>query len=358
MGSRSFLLLLGAMAVLAAVALLLVVAGKPPREILPSSLSAEPGGALGLYRLLEAEGIPVKRWYEEPIRDDPDVGAVLVFADDEEFPLFSRAFEAVDVEGLRIVLRTPRELPLNQEMETVPVRAHVKALEGVTKVYKRSSTMGPFRSGLLRAGDYAVVDAEMGDGPKAEIVVVDGTMFLNQNLDQADNARLAVALVRSVLPPGKAVAFPEYAYGITGGKTIFQEIGPAYSSFVVQFLLIFFLLVWTLHQRFGYPIADPIRQPGMADHTRALGYILRRAKAYDIVLRTAVEKTVRRESRRLGLPPDISPEELAKRLDEPLAALLRRASYLLEGKPDAAEAEAVALLLREAAARKSGRRMG
>jgi hypothetical protein len=357
MGSR-LLLLLGAMAVLAAVALLLVVVGKPPREILPSSLSADPGGALGLYRLLEAEGIPVKRWFDEPIRDDPDVGAVIVFANDEEFSFFGGPFEPVEVKGLRIVLRTPPELPLEQEMETVSVTAHVKALEGVTKVYKRSTALGRFRSGLLREGNYAVVDAEMGTGPEAEIVIADGTMFLNQNLDQADNARLAVALVRSVLPPGKAVAFPEYAYGITGSKTIFQEIGPAYSSFVVQFLLLFFLLVWTLHRRFGYPVAEPVRQPGMADHTRALGYALRRAKAYDILLRTAVERTVRRESRRLGLPPDVSPEELAERLDEPLASLLRRASHLLEGKPDANEAVALAALLREAGARKTHRRMG
>jgi len=356
--SSRLLLLLGAMAVLAVLALLLVVVGKPPREILPSSLSADPGGALGLYRLLEAEGIPVKRWYEEPLHEDPEVGAVLVFEEDDRFSLFAGRLEAVGAGGLRIALRTPSSLPPAQEMETVEVNAQAEAFAGVKVVYKRSAALGQFRSGLLRQGNYAVVDFGLQQGSEPEVVVVDGTMFLNQNLDQADNARLAVALVRSVLPPGKAVAFPEYVYGITGSKTVFQEVGPAYSSFVVQFLLLFFLGVWTLHRRFGYPIAEPMRQPGMADHTRALGYVLRRAKAHDIVLRTAVERTVRREARRLGLPPDISPEDLAKRIEEPLASLLERAARLLEGKPAAAEAEAVARLLREAGARKTRRRMG
>ena len=185
--SNRILLTLGAMAILGVLALLLVVVGKPPREIVPSSLSAKPGGALGLYRLLEAEGIPVKRWFEEPREDDPEVGAILVFVSDEQFSYFAEwHFRRREAELLPIVLRTPPELPSAQQMETVEVTAHVKALEGVSKVYKRSTATGRFRSGMLRQGNYAVVDAKFGTYPSAQIVVADGTMFLNQNLDQAD----------------------------------------------------------------------------------------------------------------------------------------------------------------------------
>lgn len=357
MGGR-LLLLLGAMAILGVVALLLVVVGKPPREILPSSLSADPGGALALYRLLEAEGIPVKRWYEEPREDDPEVGAVLVFSNDEPFSSYGDVFDGVEVKDLRIVLLTPSRLPPAQEMEAAEVTARSGAFTGIHKVYKRSHALGGFGSGLLRQGKYALVDVRLGSDSVPEFLVVDGTMFLNQNLDREDNARLAVALVRSVLPPGKALAFPEYAYGITGDKTVFQEIGPAYSSFVLQFLLLFVLIVWTLHRRFGYPVADPVRQPGMADHIRALGQLLRRAKAHDIVLRSAVDRTVRREARRLGLPPDISPQELARFVEEPLTSLLKRAAALLEGTLDPREADLVARLLREQVKRKPTSRMG
>lgn len=350
------LVMLGALALLGVLALLLVVLGKPSREVIPSSLSASPGGTLALYRLLEEEGIPVKRWYEEPIREDPEVGAVIYFQVNHPFDLFEES--AVAPNRVQIVLSTPGQLPLPSEMERAEVEAQAEAFDGVQSILRRKGIHGKLESGLIREGQYAIVDLNI-TRLGTEATVVDGTMFLNQYLDQEDNAELAVALVRSVLPEGKALAFPEYAYGVTRQKNVFQEIGPAYSSFVTQFLLLFFLLIWTFHRRFGYPIPDPVRQPGIADHAHALAYALERARAYDLVLKTALQRVIHQESRRLGLPPNTPPEELAKRVEEPLASLLLRAVQLLEGqKPPSKEARLVASLLRERAERKTTPRIG
>jgi hypothetical protein len=325
MKARGLLALLAALGVLGLLSMLLVLFGKPSREVLPSSLSSDPGGTLALYRLLQEEGIPVKRLYEKPRGQATDIGVVIYFrrpASENDLP------EA----PVTIVADVPSSVTPPSKMERYGVRERMDAYANVRSVLVPSDLAEFDRNALIRtAGGHALAQVAVAE-EGVEIRVPAGEMWLNQYLDQEDNAEHALATIRLALEPGKTVVFPEYLYGIGGERWLFRELGPAYASLVVQFLLLFGLWLYSNLRRFGYPIEEPIRQPGSEEHILAFAYALERAKAYDVLLDSLLERARRLAARRYRLPRDLPIEELAARLPEPLRRLLTEVT-LLPPKP-------------------------
>ncbi len=340
MKARGLFVLLGALGILGLLSMLLVLYGRPSREVLPSSLSSDPGGTLALYRLLQEEGIPVKRLFEKP-KDPGDIGVVVIFQ--KPFDFFTEPGSSEMPEApVTILVSVPNAVPPPSKMARSGIREKAEAFANVRSVLVPADLAAFDRAALVRTtGGDALAKLEVsGDG--VEILVPAGEMWLNQYLDKEDNAEHAVATIRLALEEGKTVAFPEYLYGITSESTLFSELGPAYSSLVIQFLLLFGLWVYSNFRRFGYPVEEPVPQPGSQAHILAFAYALERAHAYDVLLDAAVERARKLATRRYRLPRNLPVEELARRLPGRLGELLEEVAQL----PDRPKRSAVLDLVR------------
>ncbi|MCH8274698.1 MAG: DUF4350 domain-containing protein [Armatimonadetes bacterium] len=347
---RTMLTLMGVLFVFALIGFAMVMLGKTRNVVDPNSLSSDPGGALALYELLETSGVPVERFFRPPSSSRDDIGLVIIFdirtylpmMYEEDVSTAERIEEDFTMAGAVVTLNLDDELPSADDIETVAVSSAFPALSNVRtiggtgfSVYEQNPIT------LVESDDGRVyVSADHFDGA-TRVIVTDGFLFLNRFIGEEDNAELAVALITSLLPEGKIVAFPDYAYGITAADNVFVRLGPSFTSAVLQLLFLFALLVYTLGKRFGYPDAEIPRKPGTGDFVAALGEAFRRGRCTDIVLDTALIRAVRVASRRLSLPSGLTLPERMVRIPGPLGELLLRIYGLKDTKPGLKETSAL-----------------
>lgn len=317
----------GTLTVIALVSFALVSLGETNNEIFPTSLNADPGGTLALYQVLQQEGIPVERLFARPRVKDPRIGAVLYFRTGPDWTLLDSgpSFIEEDFPTETVILFADTGFSLIKRADYQPqeVQALVPVVGTVNRTGAPVSLAARDRHALLenRFG-HAIVTAQTIEG-RTYVRLKNGYAYLNRFLGQDDNAALIVSLIKSVLPPGKALALPEYAYGVGAPDNLFTRLGPSYSSALIQILVIFVLLIYSLGKRFGCPDDDPPKKPGTRHFIYALADAFRRAKCSDVVIETELKRALRIVSKKLNLPAELPEQEKLSRVPGELGAVMR-----------------------------------
>jgi hypothetical protein len=148
----------------------------------------------------------------------------------------------------------------------------------------------------------------IGDG---NLVVTGGAgAFVNERLDEADNALLAVAILAPRAGARIAVVRPPLPG--PDGRSLLDLIAPGVRTGLLQLGVAFvFLALWRA-RRLGRPVLEPqpVDLPG-SELVVAVGHLLQRASAVPQaaeLLRTELRRDL---ADRLGLPPGLGAEELA-----------------------------------------------
>jgi hypothetical protein len=159
-------------------------------------------------------------------------------------------------------------------------------------------------------GGVVIVDP-VGDG---YIISLGGPgPFLNDRLDQADNAVLAVALLAPT--DGTEVAFLEPALPVgVGGESLRDLISDPIWVFAFQIGVGFLFFAWWRSRRLGAPVAEPIDvQIEGSELAVARGRLLEGLRQPGSAAADIRADTVVQLSRRLGLPPGAAAELVAER---------------------------------------------
>lgn len=144
-----------------------------------------------------------------------------------------------------------------------------------------------------------VVDYQHGSG--RVVFVSDPYIVSNGGITLADNAQLAVNLVRS---EGGTVAFDEYHHGYGTNNNRFLEFfggTPAVAIFF-QSLLLVGLMLYSQARRFARPVDEP--EPGRLsklEYVSAMAALQKRSRAYDLAVENIYKDFKRRAARLLGL---------------------------------------------------------
>ncbi|MCW5947730.1 MAG: hypothetical protein KIT74_11950 [Fimbriimonadales bacterium] len=333
---KLFFALAGVATVFAIVSFVLVSFGTTNNNIFPTSLNSDPGGTLALYRLLQREGFSVEREFTRPRERKKDVGAVLyferplsIFASDpsEQFDASSYSDDVVIIRAL-----TSYALPKRTEYSAVSVSSPFESFAWVKKVGQPDTFSKSGTQPILEAEGYYVISSLIEDG-RVQVYVHNGTMLLNRFLARDDNAEMIVATIRSMVPEGKKIIFPEYAYGVGAPDNLFTRLGPTYSSTLIQLLVMLLFAIYTLGKRFGYPDHETPTKPGTGDFVKALADAFRRGRCTDIVLDTELRRALRIVSRKLNLPAELTEDEKLARVPGQLGTIMRALASTKSAKP-------------------------
>jgi hypothetical protein len=318
---------IGAVTVMALVSFALVSLGATNNEVFPTSLNSDPGGTMALYQVLEREGVPVERLFTKPRKDDSQIGAVLYFSNQPNWSYFeieSIFSEADYPEGVVIIYaETGSPLVKRADYVTQEVRGLVPAMEGITRTGTLTVPADRDRSSILETADGRAIVVVEKFGVRTIVEIRNGYAYLNRFLGRDDNAALIVSVIKSVLPEGKKLVLPEYAYGVGATDNLFTRLGPSYSAALIQLALMFILAIYTLGKRFGYPDYDAPIKPGSRHFVQALGDAFRRGKSTDIVIETEVRRAMRIAGRKLSLPAGMTDEEKLVRIPGELGSVMR-----------------------------------
>jgi hypothetical protein len=333
---KLFFALAGVATVFAIVSFVLVSFGTTNNAIYPTSLNADPGGTLALYRLLEREGFDVEREFVRPREPKDDVGAVVYF----EMPFSilgssqGEAFDASNYSKDVVIIRalTSYTLPKRTEYSTVEVSSPFEPFARVKKVGQSGTLNSSGTQPILEAEGYYVISSLIEEG-RVQVYVQNGTMLLNRFLAKDDNAEMIAATLRSMVPSGKKIIFPEYAYGVGAPENLFTRLGPTYSSTLIQLLVMLVFAIYTLGKRFGYADYETPTKPGTGDFVRALADAFQRGRCTDIVLDTELRRAMRRVNRKLNLPADLSEDERLARVPGQLGTVMRTLASAKSAKP-------------------------
>jgi hypothetical protein len=154
-------------------------------------------------------------------------------------------------------------------------------------------------------------------------LVADGLMATNRHLDESDNARLLLGLVRSTAKPGARVVFVESMFGNSEEEGLFAAIGPWASAARWQMIILLAVVVFTLGKRFGLPDVEHPIERGARDMLVAVSATLRTNKRDNLALTTIAGEAVERARRILRLPPSTEEKDILDRVPEGLAMAVR-----------------------------------
>lgn len=325
-------------------------------SVRPSSLSSEPGGASALAQLLTEAGVEIKRLYRPVLRQEDNVGMVLLFQTAPTWwDLFStrgrQESEFADVPVLFVAM-VGEEVPsgTGRYRKKVEVKAMFPAFEKVRELDvpwhpdERSpgsawqpsnwtqDALDPDIIAMQSASGEPLVRITPADG-QTIVSVSDGSIFLNSLLGNADNAELLVSLVKAQLPEGTALGLPEYRYGVASPDNVYTRLGPAASAFMVQLVFVFFLIAIGVNLRFGLPPSDRPARPGTGDFISALGNALMRGHATEILLDTELRLLVRKAARKLNLSASLTMEERLERIPGDAGREIRAIAAAARGRP-------------------------
>jgi hypothetical protein len=293
-----------------------------------------PGGAVeGAFKLPTAPGVlfvftptvpfsagdvaEVRRWVE--------VGGTLVYAAESGDSRLDAAL------GLRRV-----RAPVDGRARPVPVLlGGVSTLKGATFAYPLRAAPGQVPILRNARGDVLGLSFRLKSG--RVVALTEPTELTNQNVDQADNWRLASDLV-FLGARGAPALFDEYHHGdIAGGGGGGWALAPWGTALLWAALALF--LGFALRGRsFGprLPLVTPGERPS-SEYVRAVGRLLRRAGARGLTADVLLGATRGALAQRVGLgKPGDRLEGVLKQRAPALAADLERVEAAL---PDAAASE-------------------
>jgi hypothetical protein len=314
-GARGALLAVGV--VVAVNLVVLVVAGAGANQGPPSSSYAtSPPGVAAYAELLAELGHPVARLRDDPEEADLSAADMLVVLDPPSLSppaarrigRFLRRGGTLVAGGTRprswlagILARPPLWSPAG--LTSAEVIAPLPEVVGAEEVAASGSGAwedpGGGIAAIGRRDRALVVVASVGAG--RAVLVADTSLLHNENLDRADNARLAASLAGG---PGERVAFLESIHGYTSARGLAAL--PARWRWTLGGLVAAALVGMAGRaRRLGPP--DPAAGrvgPRRGDHVAALADLLARADRPEEAL--APLRAARRAelAARAGLPPD------------------------------------------------------
>ena len=289
------------------------------RELDPRSTG--PLGARGLVLLLEEMGADVAigprvdgdvavllvdeigRHQEEQVRDFVDDGGTLVVAD----PLSSFAPALTRAGGSFF---EPEE-----DDETLSANCTMPAVSGIGAITAPDAVMFRVKPGAIGCfgpdGDdsrgYLVARAE-GEG--SVVALAGGAPFINDRLDEVDNAVLAVSLMAP--QPGMRVTVLEADAAGSGDDSLLDLMPGSVKSSLWQLVIAFGALVLWRARRLGRPVEEtqPVAIPG-SELVIATGNLFHRAGRRDAAVQMLQSQLRRELATRFGLSHDLSVDQIA-----------------------------------------------
>ena len=154
------------------------------------------------------------------------------------------------------------------------------------------------------------------------LIARDGLFATNRFLDQRQNARVALGLVRGLARKGARVIFDEAGIREPVEPGLLELIGPWAEAAWFQGLFLFAVVCYSLGKRFGLPEVDLRPQRGTRELLDAVADTFRRGKMTRAALSFAAEDAQARLRHFLHLPIDTEPRATLEHLPSPLQAAL------------------------------------
>ncbi len=239
------------------------------------------------------------------------------------------------------------QLAIQRQRQAVPAIASAPApiLGGVDQV-AGADTVIPLKPvasqvPLLRnpRQDILAVTIQVGSGQV--VALADPLELCNGYLGQADNGRLAADLI-ALAPAGGRVIFDEYHHGSVASSTPLTDwMLTPWGLALLWLVLVVFSGLAARGRAFGPRVAIGSPQDrSTAEYARAVGELLRRARARQVTLQTLDAAARRALSERLGLSLQADGSRFAEALTQRAPAAARDLLAVESRIAEAAESEA------------------
>lgn len=362
---RDALILAGLFAALAA----LIALGPARSTSAPgssaSSHASGPGGALALYRWLGALGYDVDRLQYAEFAPDPDADLLIVLGPTERYSDEEAAAVAAWVAAggtLLVAEGRPGAFGMGAnllEAFDLAVAPVDDAGEPPERVAVLQPALGDPPALTLEAPASGAISTERADvarlaGSEGRPVLVglqhgEGYVyassavhpFTNGGIGQADNAAMALNLLRRVEPGGRVV-FDEYHHGFQGEASLRTLLlGTPWGWATLYAAAVGAAYMALTGRRFGRPV--PLREEAgrrsSAEYLESLAGLLRRAGRADYLQGHFRSAFKRRLARAHGLNPDLDDAAYLEALADVSPAQARSAREVLAGLAQAAPDE-------------------
>jgi len=361
---RKLLLILGVVVLVLLLALAMLQPQQDNGVSIPSSYSAESGGAKAAYLLLKTAGYRVERW-EDPPRQLPDpAGAVLILADprwqrDPEDKMALQRFLAKGGRVLATGMGAASLLPEGHTQMSDPTKAGWgKYQPAIPSALTRAGeiTMAPWvhwDNGSFahvvhyaRGEDAVVVSYRVGKGDV--IWWAASTPLTNAGIREAGNMEFFLNSVGD--PTQRRIYWDEYFHGARPGPWSYASDTPLRWA-LVQLGIFFLAVMLTFSRRSGpvRPLVQPSRLSPL-EFVETLGGLYHSAHAAQVAVEVSYQRFQYLLGKRLGMPAHPSAADMARAVEhrprydrQDFAATLARCETAI-GDPDLREKEAVQLV--------------
>ena len=380
--AKGILIVVAAFVILVAINLFLYVDNNSARENESngnrSSYASTPYGTLAYYTLLNEDGVPVTRLTRPftTLERSPEIGTLVVIAPPPEDNPSADELKSlnswIESGGLLIVIDREIELTFPGDVKVTTggyYKYQVQALQptvltrGVEKVEPPTMFVSRVKveskSAVLHIGGTEgaiLADTKIGRG--RAVFLSEPFIVANNGIQQGDNSRLAVNLVRD--RPAGRVAFDEYHHGygttgrwVGGGGILGYFKGTPVPWMLGQTILIGVLVIFTQGRRFGRPL--PLRRERRTtnlEFVTSMATITRLARATGLAMQNIYSEFRRTLCRYCNMPPRVETAGLARaaaqklRIDErELHRLLFRCEQIIKGSV-VSDSEMLALVSR------------
>lgn len=345
----------GLVAILLIAAILLTL-GQRETYARPLASSYNPSGLHAFQELLGRNGIPSRIDRLEQPRLKPTDLVIAAYIDDDRPFLSESPLKPIEKALMKFIEGGGRVLvlPFDQDFRarshsaikaTTPI---VSSLDGskleVNSAPLNFSSLTLYRDQLSSGGSYFLpfdyesnifaswfkrdlnsTDVFVANGSVGKGILArtsDGLFATNRFIDRADNATLALQLVRGLLPEGGQVVFAEASLGGGISPSLVNILGPWASGMWVQLTVLFVVVVFTLGIRFGLPAVERRAQRGQREMIDAISDVYLRAKSTAVALDVAYEEADRRIRRSLKLPAHLSVQDRDRLLPPELVSVM------------------------------------
>jgi hypothetical protein len=336
-------LLLWAAAVLVPLVILLAVLSSGAEEsLIPSTYSPQSHGAKAAYLLLKERGYDVERWEKSPADLPPNpVNTVLVLAVPLAAPTQDEKNELMTFvgQGGRIVAIGPTAsmfLPKQQiEPQLAPSPEWQEFQPEILSSITRGGTITMSPGGYWKDSSTAYLVHYSDNGRpivvsytigKGEVVWWAGsTPLTNIGISRAGNLALLLNSVEVEKP--RRILWDEYFHASHRTFAGYMAERPLrYGLLQCGLVVLALLLTFSRRNTPVYPLGDPPRLSPL-EFVHTLGGLYRRAKANHAALEVLYGRFRALATRKLGLPPGTSADNLAR-------ALRNRMGYKDESLPE------------------------
>ena len=288
-----------------------------------SVYDAGPGGTAALRKFLEAMGASTATIQGDTFAADPSkIGVLFMLGPSEAFtPLDAAAVRRFVTAGGTAVLATDDGFLESALLDSFDVHAegplepgrypvggitfadppaHAIAIDRGVNL-----SLGPGRVPLATASGQPII-ALVSEGRGSLIVVGSVGPFLSAELGEADNGRIALALARSAIVRGRAVAFDEYHHGVHPTTDVLVLLTRTWPGRALLFAVVaFFIYLVASGRRLGAAIPLDARPPRSSlEYIRGFAGLVRRSGHGEIARRRFQRELRSALTRDLGLDPE------------------------------------------------------